>query len=537
MNAEPIVHHHGFDKWNFHLSMNHMLRIYSGYFPHHMEFYLCDGQFFDKNPFRTEREIRERCRLVRTYDRNMLVRLFSEEVGYESFYFEVTDLFPRLNVYSTAPSPELTAAVSQPYRIVAVFRKNPNQVHVQFSPEIIVRVDKKGVIRFAPSGTLDQDIASIVKRLHAFQSPGQDQHRLSYEIWGTEDIETLKLFLPVADISKSAVWTACQRNDPAILRLLLEGGADPNSKHMHENEAAMSYCSEKGYVNLMEILYEFGADVNQASQSGWLRRRTNKSPLQTAVSYNQQAAVHFLINRGADVNYHDHNDWTPLLNAIAAPDANEYTVRMLIAAGAQVNAATEQFNTTPLISAASRGLVDIVRLLLNNSALVDAQNIEGTSALYLASEMGHFATVTALLDHGADPNLPADNGYTPQMIAAKNKHWQVVEALRGTNGAVDSHEQSEMDGALIEAARLNNTEVVQMLLDRGADAFHADTNGETALVYAAKNANWPMAHSLLIHGAAIGHLNADGESAAEVAKKLYGTQSDIYRLFHAYEKL
>lgn len=532
--------------------MDHILRIYGDYFPHHMEFYLCDAQFFDENPLRTEREIKERCRLVRTFDRNALDRLISsiaqKELGYGSFHFEAPDLFPNLNLRSMDPSPELVAATSHCYRIVAFFRKNQNEAHIQFSPEVCVRASENGVIQLRPShvGIRDDDIASIVRRLHAFESTSADQHRLAYEIQGTEDIETLKMLLPLANIGKAAILNACERNDPVLVRLLLESGVDVNGAY--EGDTALNYCSEKGFVDIMEILYEFGANVNLASRA--LKCHVGQSPLQTAARHNQLGAVQFLIKHGADVNHHDNYDWTPLLHAVAAPIPNVEIVRLLIASGAQVDVATNYYEVTPLMTASSRGLLDIVKLLLNNGA-VNHQDSDGMSALYRACENGHLSSVTALLDHGANPNLLAMTGNTPRMIAESKGHLQIVQELisRGADNSpklVGNDErleqigdggylqQTEMNGALIYAAQRNSTEVVQVLLDRGADVRHADTHGETALFHAVRNNNWPLAHTLLIHGASLNHLNSDGDSVLDVAAKLFGSQSDIYRLLLAY---
>ena len=61
-----------------------------------------------------------------------------------------------------------------------------------------------------------------------------------------------------------------------------------------------------------------------------------------------------------------------------------------------------------------------------------------------ASQNGYIAVVSALLKHGANPNIPIKTGDTPLMIASFNGHLDVVECLLTVG--VDLDAQAE-DGA------------------------------------------------------------------------------------------
>ena len=70
---------------------------------------------------------------------------------------------------------------------------------------------------------------------------------------------------------------------------------------------------------------------------------------------------------------------------------------MLLEDGADPNARDERNQWPLLLSAASRGLVDMVALLVEYRADVELANPNGTTALILACQNGHLSTVRRLL--------------------------------------------------------------------------------------------------------------------------------------------
>jgi ankyrin repeat protein len=73
----------------------------------------------------------------------------------------------------------------------------------------------------------------------------------------------------------------------------------------------------------------------------------------------------------------------------------------------------------PLLYVASEfGHADVVILLLDHEAAIDARSPEGTTALLIASEHNHLAVVRCLLDRRASVNLSNIRGYTPLFAAS-----------------------------------------------------------------------------------------------------------------------
>ena len=101
---------------------------------------------------------------------------------------------------------------------------------------------------------------------------------------------------------------------------------------------------------VVELLNE-GADVNKGIGGG---------PLVTAAANNNVEIVRILIEHGADVNQSTTNNWTPL--HFAAKNNNPEILKMLIDKGANVNV-VNKMGESPLKIAEERGYTLIVRLL------------------------------------------------------------------------------------------------------------------------------------------------------------------------------
>ncbi|CAK4719600.1 unnamed protein product [Aphanomyces euteiches] len=90
--------------------------------------------------------------------------------------------------------------------------------------------------------------------------------------------------------------------------------------------------------------------------------------------------------------------------------------------------AQDKNGSSALFLAASSGNTEVVRTLMEASAAVDLECADRKTALHVASENGHHATVK-LLVRKAKVNLQDKNGYVALHLAAGNGHLQVVQEL------------------------------------------------------------------------------------------------------------
>jgi hypothetical protein len=99
--------------------------------------------------------------------------------------------------------------------------------------------------------------------------------------------------------------------------------------------------------------------------------------------------------------------------------------RALLAKGAEVN----QTGWTALHYAAANGNNDMVALLLEHYAYIDAESPNGTTPIMMAARGGHILTVKLLLDEGADATLKNGAGMTAIDFALAGNHKDIAEGL------------------------------------------------------------------------------------------------------------
>ena len=174
--------------------------------------------------------------------------------------------------------------------------------------------------------------------------------------------------------------------------------------------------------------------------------------------------------------------------------------------------------SSPLLQlTCAAGNVDFVRALLQAGADVDkTTNIDGTTALIVASQMGHALVVEALIQAGADVDKVDINGHTALSHASNSGYTSIVEALLQAGADID---KAANDGAtaLIFASSYDHAAAMEALLQAGADIDKADNDGTTALIWASKYGRAAIVEALIQAGADVDKTANDGYTALMVA--------------------
>jgi ankyrin len=84
----------------------------------------------------------------------------------------------------------------------------------------------------------------------------------------------------------------------------------------------------------------------------------------------------------------------------------------------------------PLHSASVSGASEIVKMLLDRGAQVNATQHGGWAPLHAAAFIGDVAMAEKLVAHGADQTLTSDDGKTPLAVAVEKGHEEVAAWLR-----------------------------------------------------------------------------------------------------------
>jgi len=195
----------------------------------------------------------------------------------------------------------------------------------------------------------------------------------------------------------------------------------------------------------------------------------NQQLLQATQREDKEAVLR-LLQEGADINVRDAQGRTPVM--IATYQHNTDMVRTLLQAGADVDI-RDNNKENPLLHAGAQGWLDILRLAIEAHADTRLTNRFGGISIIPASERGHVEIVRDLLTC-TDINVNHVN----------NLGWTaLLEAIILSNGD-KAHQQ-----------------IVQMLVDHGADVNLADRDGVTPLQHARERGFTEIERILLQAGA------------------------------------
>jgi ankyrin repeat protein len=171
-------------------------------------------------------------------------------------------------------------------------------------------------------------------------------------------------------------------------------------------------------VKSAQSLLQRGFDINAAEPG------RGETALMLALREKATDVFSYLLARpGLNLEQKAANGDTALM--IAAWTGNLPAVKALIEKGAEVN----RPGWAPLHYAAGNGKLDVISLLLEHHAYIDAESPNRTTPLMMAAWQGHIYAVKLLLDEGADPSLRNDKGMDVIDFARHGEHPDIVQGL------------------------------------------------------------------------------------------------------------
>jgi ankyrin repeat protein len=289
---------------------------------------------------------------------------------------------------------------------------------------------------------------------------------------------------------ETALMTAARSGNAGVVNALVKHGADINRQEAWRGQTALMWAAAEGHVDVVRLLLEAGADRRAKSKGGF-------TPLLFAVREGRIGVVRALLEAGADLNEalpvprRNNSSPDPGVNAfmLAVANAHYELAALLVDRGADPNSAPQGFTALHQITWLRRpgsgdnnpapqgsGSMDslaLVRKLVAAGANVNARATKqanmgvtirfhsiGATPFLLAARTADVPLMRLLLELGADPLLPNEDGTTPLLAAAGV----------GTNSPL---EEPGTEPEVFEA--------VKLVLERGGDVNAVDKNGDTVM--------------------------------------------------------
>ena len=239
------------------------------------------------------------------------------------------------------------------------------------------------------------------------------------------------------------------------------------------------------------------------------------SPLMYAALYARPQMIDLLLRAGADFKYRDANGLTALVLA-----AHSYeSAKILIDAGADVNAKSKIGITPFMTAAAYPGNAALLKLMIEKGADVEASALGGT-ALTLAVLTGDAGNTALLLQRGADASVAGPGGFSALHFAVMRGDRHMVQLLLDA-GANAKLQTANGEDVLERYGFWNDPVLVRILLERGIDPATKDARGHNAQLFAAASDTvTPEVFALLLKGGAAAKARtAYGDDAFQLAAR------------------
>ena len=173
----------------------------------------------------------------------------------------------------------------------------------------------------------------------------------------------------------------------------------------------------------------------------------------------------------------------------------------------------------PLVAAADKGDLAMVRSLLVQGENPDVRDRFEVTPLMRASQHGYISVVQALIEAKADVNAADVAGVRPLHAAARGGYTKVVAKLLASGAEVNARD-GEGWTALMRSASRKDKDITKLLLENKSSVNLANYRGETALIKAVEHGADNLVEILLLAGADVGREANTGKTALNLAHDL-----------------
>ena len=216
----------------------------------------------------------------------------------------------------------------------------------------------------------------------------------------------------------TALIFASENGHHQVVEVLLKKGADPNI-HSNEGCTALMVASQNGFLQVVEILLKVNGDPNAHDNNGW-------SPLMFGSENGHLLITELLLKEKAYPNAHDNEGLTPLM--LASQNGYLQLADVLLKEKADPNAHDNE-GLTPLMLASQNGHLQLAELLLKKNADPNAHSNGGWTPLLLASKKGHSNVVVMLLQYKANPHVEICKHLDSFTIAVVDGNTDIVNTF------------------------------------------------------------------------------------------------------------
>lgn len=255
----------------------------------------------------------------------------------------------------------------------------------------------------------------------------------------------------------------------SLLVALPYGPAGPAGVTDTRQRTPAHYAAVGGHQECLQMLAEKSASSSSSATAGVaaLRDAEGLTPLHLAAYNGRDECVRWILSEN---NNNDNNDKSNSINAV------------------------DSRGETAAFKAAASGNVDCLELLADSGADLAVKDAKGRTLLHAAASLGDADVVTYAVEKLGEDALSAldGEGYAPVHYALDPQDQDVYQTLVGSSSSSENSSENALwarrtkDGSTVFhiAAHNGDTELGDLLLERGAPLNVADNRGVTPLMTA-----------------------------------------------------
>lgn len=266
-------------------------------------------------------------------------------------------------------------------------------------------------------------------------------------------------------------------------------------------------------INLLKVILIYSTNIETINNKG-------QHPLIMAVHKGQKETIELLLNYGVDINLQDKQGNNSLIillkNVFLDKNLVKEIAEIFIKNGINVNL-KNNLGENALTIACKRGLLEIVKLLINNNADMYSLDPWGTSPLGSAIKHNRIDVAKFLIAHNKKSLKDSDYLH----IAVENDRKDMVELLLdSTDININSHYNNR--SALITACQNDFYNLAQFLCEKGANVNDRiyGFGFDTLLMIVVNAGNYRMVKLLIDFHVSINDQNLHGDTALIEATRI-----------------
>ncbi|KFY48542.1 hypothetical protein V495_01247 [Pseudogymnoascus sp. VKM F-4514 (FW-929)] len=193
------------------------------------------------------------------------------------------------------------------------------------------------------------------------------------------------------------------------------------------------------HLELVQLLISFGANPSLADHEGkhplhyllegWDGIKNSHGQDPSRAFSNAVSIAGILLYNGAIIDAKDNKQYTPFHRAVEVDPTCLPVLEFLLVRGAAVNTRSDSLTKgTPLHAACSEPVC--LHFLLQHGADVHMRDVQGASALHMASQEGWKESVSLLLESGADVDSQDVEGRVPLHYASRHLRKDCLDLLK-----------------------------------------------------------------------------------------------------------